>query len=80
MSPLLMGYQLITYPIFAYLIIRTWILYGRKIPLTFLGLLVLGWYTVPRVLGSSGFPIFFVLLTIALLLIDRFKSVRWNSM
>lgn len=73
-------YAAVPYFIFAYLIIRVWILYGRKIPLIFLGLLLVGRYTVPEVLGPFGPTLLIILLAIALALIDRFKSVNWNSM
>jgi predicted membrane metal-binding protein len=70
----------IPYLVFAFLIIRVWILYGRKIPLVFIALLLLGRYTLPEMLGPFRFQIFVCLLAIVLLLIDRFKSVRWNAM
>ena len=74
------AYGAIPYLIFAYLIIRVWILYGRKIPLIFLGLLVVVRYTVPEALGPYGPTLLITFLAIALALIDRFKSVRWNQM
>ena len=75
-----MGYELFGTLIFAFLIIRIWILHGPRVPLVFIGLLIIGRYTLPEMLGPFRFPLFVTLLTIVLLLIDRFKSVRWNSM
>jgi hypothetical protein len=63
-----------------YFLIRIGILYGRKIPLIFIGLLVIGRFTLPEMLGPYRFDIFVTGLAIILALIDRFKSVRWNSM
>ena len=75
-----MGYEFFGIAIFAFLIIRIWILHGPRIPLVFIGLLVIGRYTLPEMLGPFRFPLFVTFLTIVLLLIDRFKSVRWHSM
>ena len=75
-------YSGIAYLAFLFLIVRTWVRYGRKIPLIFIGLLLLGRYTLPLILGPTlfGFSIYVCLLGIVLALIDRFKSLRWNVM
>ena len=75
-----MGYQLITYVIFWFMILRIWFRYGRTIPLIFTALWFLASYRTPALLGPFGFPIVICLLAIALVLIDRFKSIRWNVM
>ena len=75
-----MNYEFIPYIVMLYLLIRIGILYGRKIPLIFIGLLVIGRLTVPTALGPFGFSIFVTVLAIILALIDRFKSIRWHSM
>ena len=74
------GYGSVAFVVFAFLAIRIWMLYGPKIPLIFIGLLVLGQYALPEMFGPYRFPLFVTLLTIVLLLIDRFKAVRWNLM
>jgi hypothetical protein len=75
-----MGYGSIALLVMVYLLIRIGILYGRKIPLIFIGLLVIGRFTLPEMLGPYRFDIFVACLAIILALIDRFKSVRWHSM
>jgi len=74
------NYEFIPYIVMVYLLIRIGILYGRKIPLIFIGLLVFGRLTLPAVFGPFGFSIFVTVLAIILALIDRFKSIRWHSM
>ena len=75
-----MNYEFIPYIVILYLLIRIGILYGRKIPLIFIGLLVIGRLTVPVALGPFGFSLYVTFLAIILALIDRFKSIRWHSM
>ena len=75
-----MGYHFIALPVLVFLLIRIGILYGRRIPLIFLGLLVLGRLVLPEALGPYRFEIFVTVLAILLFLIDRFMSVRWHSM
>jgi hypothetical protein len=74
------NYEFIPYIVMLYLLIRIGIFYGRKIPLIFIGLLVIGRLTLQEALGPSGFSIYVIVLAIILALIDRFKSVRWHSM
>lgn len=74
------GYESIVYFVMLFLLIRIGILHGRRIPLIFIGLLVIGRFTLPALLGSSAFPFFAIGLTIVLALIDRLKGVRWHSM
>jgi len=75
-------YALIPTLVFWFLIIRTWILYGRNIPLAFIGLWIVGRFTLPVIVGPSlfGFPLFVCFLGIVLALIDRVKSFRTNSL
>jgi hypothetical protein len=75
-----MGYGGIAFVIFGFMVLRLWFLHGRRIPLVFIGLLLVGRYTLPEVLGPYRFELFVCLLAIALVLIDRFKSVRWHQM
>ena len=75
-----MNYEFIPYIVMLYLLIRIGVLYGRKVPLVFIGLLVIGRLTVPVVLGFLGFSLYVTFLAIVLALIDRFKSIRWHSM
>ena len=75
-----MNYEFIPYIVILYLLIRIGILYGRKIPLIFIGLLVIGRLTVPVALGPFGNSLYVTFLAIILALIDRFKSIRWHSM
>ena len=75
-----MGYGPIALVIMLFLLIRIGILYGRKIPLIFIGLLVIGRFTLPEILGPYRFELFVIGLAIVLVLIDRFKAIRWNSM
>ena len=75
-----MGYDFISYLVILFLLIRIGILYGRKIPLIFIGLLIIGRFTLPAMLGMFGFSLYVTGLAIVLALIDRFKAVRWHSM
>jgi hypothetical protein len=75
-----MGYGGIAFLILVFLLIRVGILYGRRVPLIFIGLLVIGRFTLPEMLGPYRFEIYVACLAIILVLIDRFKSVRWHSM
>jgi hypothetical protein len=74
------NYGFIPFLVFLYLVIRIWFLYGPKIPLIFIGLLILGGFTVPEALGPYRYSLLVCVLAIVLALIDRFKSVRWNVM
>jgi hypothetical protein len=76
----MIGYQLIAYVIFWFMIVRIWFRYGRTIPLFFIALWFVVIYRTPAVLGPQGFPILICIFAIVLVLIDRFKSVRWNAM
>ena len=75
-----MGYDFISYLVILFLLIRIGILYGRRIPLIFIGLLIIGRFTLPAMLGTLGFSLYVTGLAIVLALIDRFKAVRWHSM
>jgi len=75
-----MGYGGVGLLVMVFLLIRIGILYGRRIPLIFIGLLVIGPFTLPEMLGPYRFEIYVTCLAIILVLIDRFKSIRWNSM
>lgn len=75
-----MGYDFISYLLILFLLIRIGILYGRRMPLIFIGLLIIGWFTLPAMLGTVGFSLYVTGLAIVLALIDRFKAVRWHSM
>ena len=75
-----MGYGSLAFLIMLFLLIRIGVLYGLRIPLIFIGLLVIGRFTLPAMLGPYRFELFVTFLAIVLALIDRFKSIRWNSM
>jgi len=74
------AYAFIPLVVMAYLLIRIGILYGRRIPLIFIGLLVIGRLSLPEMLGPYRFEIFVAGLAIVLALIDRVKSVPWDPM
>jgi hypothetical protein len=74
------GYAGIPLIIMVYFLVRIGILYGRKIPLIFIALLIIGRFTLPEMLGPYRFEIFVACLAIILAVIDRVKSVPWNSM
>jgi hypothetical protein len=74
------AYGFISLAVMIYLLIRTGILYGPKIPLVFIGLVVIGRFCLPEILGPYRFEIFVACLAIILVLIDRFKSVPWDPM
>lgn len=74
-----LAYGLVAHLVFWVLIIRTGILYGRKIPLIFIGLWFAGLITLPRAL-PFGFSLFVCGLGIVLAVIDRIKSTPWNQM
>jgi hypothetical protein len=75
-----LGYPFIAYVVVVFLLIRIGILYGRRIPLVFIALVVIGRFILPEALGPYRFEIFMTGVAILLVLIDRFKSIRWNSM
>ena len=76
----MIGYQFIAYGIFWLMIVRIWFRHGRTIPLCSIALWFLAVYRTPAALGPMGFPIMICIFAIALVLIDRFKSTRWNVM
>jgi hypothetical protein len=73
-------YAVIPTLVFWFLIIRIWVLYGRNIPLVFIGLWIAGRLTLQVIVGPSalGFPLFVCILGIVLVLIDRAKSLSVN--
>ena len=74
-----MAYGGIALIVFWFLIIKMWIQYGPKIPVTFIVIFVL-LYVVVRQLPSIGFPfeLFVCFLGIAMILVDRVKANPWR--
>ena len=74
------AYGAIPILVMVYLLVRIGFLYGLRIPLIFIGLLVVGRLTLPEMFGPYRFEIYVAILAIILALIDRVKSVRWDPM
>jgi hypothetical protein len=65
--------------IFFFVILRVWFRHGPKIPLTFLGIWLAMFFTLP-LLPQTRFPfeLFVCFLAIALLVVERVKSTPWR--
>jgi hypothetical protein len=74
-----MGYGGIAFIVFWGLVLKVWIKYGARLPLTFIGMFLLGYVGMPLVPGAQVyFSLFVCFLAIALLLVDRVKSTPWR--
>jgi hypothetical protein len=70
-----MGYGLAVPIIFWYVVIRVWILTGRKIPLIFIGLWLVVVFGFPYLhLPSLVSPLTVISMAIVLVLIDRYQA------
>jgi hypothetical protein len=65
--------------VFFVLVIRVWFRFGPRIPVTFIGMWIVMYFTHPSVPGLR-FPLqlFVCFLAIALLLVERVKSTPWR--
>jgi hypothetical protein len=74
-----MGYGGIAFIVFWGLVLKVWFKFGPKLPLTFVGMLVLGYLGMPHIPGAQAyFSLFVCFLAIALLLADKVKSTPWR--
>jgi hypothetical protein len=65
--------------VFFILILRVWFRFGAKIPLTFIGMWIVMYFTLPLVPKIQyPFQLFVCFLAIALLLVERVKSTPWR--
>jgi hypothetical protein len=72
-----MGWGLVVTIIFWYLVIRVWILSGKRIPLIFVGLWLLAVFGVPYLQVPWRISLLAVVfLSICLVLIDRYQTTR----